>query len=137
MASRGVSPGGALLRASRIFSIPPPLPRPASDLSSIAIFNSETATLPHPIHLTITTPQTSLARGDWGFKRPLPLRSTTRTSTPLIRVHSIDTYEHITEFGSASDHAINLQKWQEMGVPLTIPNSSSYLLSRISTPTKK
>jgi len=138
MATRSVSPGGALLRASRVFAVPAPLPRPDPGLFSGAINSSDSATLPHPTHLTITTPQASLARGDWGFKRPLPLRSTTRTSTPLIRVHSIDTYEHITEFGSASDHAINLQKWQEMGVPLTVPNAnSSYVLSRISTPTKK
>ncbi|PVH83506.1 hypothetical protein DL98DRAFT_513028 [Cadophora sp. DSE1049] len=119
MASRSVSPGGALLRASRVFSIPPPLPRPMGELSSTAIFNSDTATLPHPIHQSITTPQSSLARGDWGFKRPLPLRSTTETSTPFIRVEAIDTFEHITEFNSSADHAITLQKWQEMGVPLT------------------
>ncbi|KAH7370330.1 mitochondrial ribosomal protein MRP51 [Rhexocercosporidium sp. MPI-PUGE-AT-0058] len=119
MSSRGVSPGGALLRASRVFSIPPPLPRPMGNLSSQAIFNSDTATLPHPIHQSITTPQSSLARGDWGFKRPLPLRSTTKTSTPLIRVEAIDTFEHITEFNSSADHSITLQKWQEMGVPLS------------------
>ncbi len=121
MASRSVSPGGALLRASRIFSIPPALPRPAGDLSSTAVFNSDTATLPHPIHLSITTPQSSLVRGDWGFKRPLPLRSTTKTSTPFIRVEAIDTFEHITEFGSSADHALTLQKWQELDVPLSTP----------------
>lgn len=121
MASRSVSPGGALLRASRVFSIPPPLPQPQGDLSSGAVFNSNSATLPHPAHLSITTPQASLKRGDWGFKRPLPLRSTTRTSTPFIRVKSIDTFEHITEFGSAADHTLSLQKWQEMGVPLSTP----------------
>ncbi|CZR64760.1 uncharacterized protein PAC_14659 [Phialocephala subalpina] len=129
MASRSVSPGGALLRASRVFSIPAPLPRPMGDLSATAIFNSDTATLPHPTHLSITTPPSSRARGDWGFKRPLPLRSTTKTSTPFIRVEAIDTFEHITEFGSSADHALTLQKWQEMGVPLTIgvkKNTGSY-----------
>lgn len=122
MASRSVSPGGALLRASRVFSMPPPLPRPSPDLSSMAIFQSDTATLPHPIHLSVATPQSSLSRGDWGFKRPLPLRSTTRTSTPIIRVESIDTLEHITEFGSAADHSLTLQKWQELGLPITTPS---------------
>ncbi|CAL3967331.1 hypothetical protein PZA11_003665 [Diplocarpon coronariae] len=125
MASRGVSPGGALLRASRVFSIPPPLPRPVGDLQSAQVFGSDTATLPHPIYQTITTPQASLARGDWGFKRPLPLRSTTRTSTPFIRVEAIDTFEHVTEFESAADHSITLQKWLEMGVPLSTPQSKS------------
>ncbi len=91
------------------------------DLSAQAIFDSDTATLPHPIHQTITTPQASRKRGDWGFKRPLPLRSTTKTSTPLIRVEAIDTFEHVTEFGSSADHSITLQKWQEMGVPLSTP----------------
>jgi hypothetical protein len=125
MSARSVSPGGALLRASRVFEIPPPLPRPSGDLSSTAIFNSDSATLPHPTHLSITTPQSSLKRGDWGFKRPLPLRSTTRTSTPYIRVKDIDTFEHITEFSSAADHTLTLQKWQEMGVPLSTPVKSS------------
>src|ERR1700710_2293162 len=119
MASRSVSPGGALLRASRVFSIPPPLPRTPSDLSSTAVFSSDTATLPHPIHLSVITPQSSLARGDWGFKRPLPLRSTTKTSTPVIRIESIDTYEQVTEFGSAADHSLTIKKWEEMGVPIT------------------
>ncbi|CZT00034.1 hypothetical protein WAI453_003378 [Rhynchosporium graminicola] len=121
MASRGTSPGGALLRASRVFSIPPPLPRPIGDLSAKAVFVSNTATLPHPIHQSITTPQASLATGDWGFKRPLPLRSTTKTSTPVIRVEAIDTFEHITEFNSSADHSISLRKWQEMGMPLSTP----------------
>jgi hypothetical protein len=55
----------------------------------------------------------------------LPLRSTTRTSTPFIRVKSIDTFEHITEFGSAADHTLSLQKWQEMGVPLSTPTKAA------------
>jgi hypothetical protein len=129
MASRSVSPGGALLRASRVFSIPAPLPRPTGELSTKAVLNSDTATLPHPIQLSITTPPSSRARGDWGFKRPLPLRSTTKTSTPFIKVEAIDTFEHITEYGSSADHALSLQKWQEMGVPLTVPvtkNTGTY-----------
>lgn len=117
MASRSVSPGGALLRSSRMFSIPPPLPRPVMD--------SSTATSPHPLHLSVTTPYASLQRGDWGFKRPLPLRSTTRTSTPVIRVQAIDTHEHITDFRSAADHTLTLQKWQEMDTPLTVPTAKA------------
>lgn len=116
MASRTVSPGGALLRSSRMFSVPPPLPRPS--------IPSESATLPHPIHLSITTPYASLQRGDWGFKRPLPLRSTTKTSTPLIRVEAVDTLEHITEFRSSADHALTLQKWLEMDIPLTVTSEA-------------
>lgn len=121
MATRNVSPGGALLRASRMFSIPPPLSRPIVELTAQAVFNSDTATLPYPTHLTITTPPSSLSKGDWGLKRPLPLRSTTKTSTPLIRVNSLDTLEHVTDFVSAADHTLTLQKWQEMNLPLTTP----------------
>jgi hypothetical protein len=121
MSSRSVSPGGALLRASRIFSIPPTLPRPATNLSSTAVITSDTATLPHPINLSITTPQASLARGDWGFKRPLPLRSTTKSSTPLIRVNAIDTYEQVTDYASSADHTLTLQKWHEMGMHISTP----------------
>ncbi|TVY73411.1 hypothetical protein LSUE1_G006418 [Lachnellula suecica] len=121
MASRSISPGGALLRASRVFSIPPPLPAPVGDMSSTGSFNSDTATLPYPTHLSITTPQSSLLKGDWGLKRPLPLRSTTKSSTPVMRIKKIDTFEHITEFGSASDHTMSLKKWHEMGIPLTTP----------------
>ncbi|RAL65798.1 hypothetical protein DID88_005463 [Monilinia fructigena] len=116
--------GGALLRASRVFAIPNPLPRPTGTLSSQATYDSDTATLPHPIHQSISTPPSSLARGDWGFKRPLPLRATTRTSTPIIRVEAIDTFEHVTDFHSAADHSLTLQKWQEMNIPISTPRSS-------------
>lgn len=101
--------------------MPATLPRPMTNLSSNQSFGSDTATLPHPINLTITTPQTSLARGDWGFKRPLPLRSTTKSSTPLIRIDAIDTYEQVTDYASSADHAITLKKWEEMGVHMTTP----------------
>ncbi|KAA8570681.1 hypothetical protein EYC84_000079 [Monilinia fructicola] len=102
MASARMSPGGALLRASRVFAIPNPLPRPTGTLSSQATYDSDTATLPHPIHQSISTPPTSLAKGDWGFKRPLPLRATTRTSTPIIRVEAIDTFEHVTDIDTTT-----------------------------------
>lgn len=127
MATRNVSPGGALLRASRLFSIPAPLPRTVAEQSSTTLYNSDTATQPYPTHLTITTPPSSLARGDWGLKRPLPLRSTTNTSTPLLRVESVDTIEHITEYSSAADHALTLQKWQELNMPMSLPGEEGFL----------
>ncbi|KFY21722.1 hypothetical protein V493_07171 [Pseudogymnoascus sp. VKM F-4281 (FW-2241)] len=122
MATRSVSPGGALLRASRMFSVPAPVQRQASELASNATFGSDSATLPHPTHLSISTPPSSRSKGDWGFKRNLPLRSTTKTSTPVIRISSVDTYDHITEFGSAADHTLTLRKWQELNMPLTAPS---------------
>ncbi|KAI9733810.1 MAG: hypothetical protein M1818_007077 [Claussenomyces sp. TS43310] len=121
MAGRAVSPGASLLRASRMFAVPPPLPKPTADLASSTTFFSNTATQPHPTNLTITTPPSSLSKGDWGLKRPLPLRSTTKTSTPLIRFEKMDTMEHVTEFASAADHTLTLQKWQELNLPLSEP----------------
>ncbi|KAG9244686.1 mitochondrial ribosomal protein MRP51 [Calycina marina] len=118
MGSRSMSPGGAILRASRIFSLPPPFPKPLGDT---AIYGSNTSTTPHPMHQAITTTPKSLHRGDWGLKRPLPLRATTKTSTPHLRIESIDTFEHITDFKSAADHTITLKKWQELNLPLMTP----------------
>ncbi|KAH6676286.1 mitochondrial ribosomal protein MRP51 [Halenospora varia] len=123
MAARSMAPGAALLRASRLFSVPPPLPKPIGELSTTVTAVSNTATLPHPIHMTITTPQSSQNQGDWGLKRSLPLRSTTKSSTPLIRVESMDTFEHITEYASAADHTLSLEKWHEMGIPITVPQN--------------
>lgn len=107
-----------------MFAIPAPLQRPASEMAATVTFNSNTATLPHPIELTVSTPPTSRSKGDWGFKRNLPLKSTTKSSTPLIRVSAVDTIEHITEFASAADHTLTLRKWQELNMPLTTPSQA-------------
>ncbi|KAI9842797.1 MAG: hypothetical protein M1837_006900 [Sclerophora amabilis] len=119
MSSKRLSPTASLLRASRLFSLPPPLPRPDSESSSAVTFNSDTATAPYPTHAAIATPKSSLVRGDWGLKRPLPLRSTTRTSTPTIQISAVDSLEHITEFDSAGGHAITLRKYQEYNLPVS------------------
>lgn len=84
---------------------------------------SESATLPYPTHAAIETPQSSLSRGDWGLKRPLPLRATTETSTPTVRVDAVDTWEHITNFESAADHVLTLRKWQELNLPVSVPKT--------------
>ena len=110
------SQAGQLLRHSKVFSLPPPLPpAPVESLNA-----SPTATAIYPTRAAIETPQSSLARGDWGLKRPLPLKSTTNTSTPVIRVRGVDTIDHITDFESASDHVLTLRKWQEMNIPISM-----------------
>lgn len=111
-----------------MFSMPAPLPKPIGELSAVANFNSDTATLPYPTQLAITTPPAARSRGDWGLKRPLPLKSTTKSSTPVIRVDAIDTFEHVTQFESAADHTLTLQKWQEMNMPLFTPASTDSAL---------
>ena len=115
-----LSPTAHLLRTSRLFSLPPPLPRPAPSIGAIITFGSDTATLPYPTHAAIETTPSSLARGDWGLKRSLPLKSTTATTTPVIRVDKVDSLYHITDFDSAADHTLTLQKWKEMGIPISM-----------------
>ncbi|KAI0132343.1 mitochondrial ribosomal protein MRP51 [Xylariales sp. AK1849] len=122
--SKSVSPGAALLRASRMFSMPAPISAP-SDVSLATKHKSETATAPFPTHLSVTTPHSSRMIGDWGFKRPLPLKTTTKSTLPLVRVRKVDSIEHVTDFQSASDHTITLAKWHEMNVNITVPQSKT------------
>ncbi|KAK3705599.1 hypothetical protein LTR37_013207 [Vermiconidia calcicola] len=114
------SPTARLLQSSRLFSLPRPLPQPLNEsLTSTGVYRaSDTATLPYPTHQAITTPASSLHRGDFGLKRALPAKTTRRTSTPHIRVQAQDTFEHITDFSSAADHTRTEAKWAAMGVPM-------------------
>lgn len=114
------SPAAQLLRNSRLFSLPPPTPGPGSGPGTSAEFasTSETATQPFPTRQAIATPPSSLHRGDWGLKRPLPLRETTRSSAPTMRVYEVDTINLFTDFESAGDHVRTLEKWREMNIPL-------------------
>jgi hypothetical protein len=72
--------------------------------------------------------------GDWGFKRELPLKTTTKTTLPLVRVKQVDSMEHITDFQSASDHTITLEKVQEMNVYFTVPPYQDASLPGMSYP---
>lgn len=126
MATTRLSPAASLLRQSRLFALPPSLAPPTEEVSSQPEGRSDTATLPYPIRAAIETPLNSLNRGDWGLKRPLPLKSTTKTGSPVIRIQGgIDTREHIADFESAADHALTLRKWQELHLPLSKPTTSS------------
>ncbi|KAF2125195.1 hypothetical protein P153DRAFT_300951 [Dothidotthia symphoricarpi CBS 119687] len=118
---QSLSPTANLLRNSRLFSLPNPLPRPlvGETYGSGMTKASDTATLPYPTHQAIATTKSSLARGDWGLKRPLPARSRIlQTSDPVLRITQLDTIEHVTDFESAADHVRTRQKWEEMGVPM-------------------
>ncbi|PKS08852.1 hypothetical protein jhhlp_003463 [Lomentospora prolificans] len=113
------SRGASLLRTSRMFSMPKPLRVPDSGLG---LHNhSDSATTPFPLHLSITTPETSRNAGDWGLKRPLPLRQTTKSSTPVVRVKQVDSIEAVTDYASASDHALTLEKFHEMNIAVSAP----------------
>ncbi|KAI1116933.1 hypothetical protein F5Y14DRAFT_405801 [Nemania sp. NC0429] len=125
MAARSVSPGAALLRSSRMFSIPNPIPASTGDYTSATSHHSPTATAPYPTYLTITTPSTSRITGDWGFKRPLPLRTTTKQTYPLVRLRQMDSTEHITDFQTASDHTMTLKKFQALNLPISVPSASA------------
>lgn len=43
------------------------------------------------------------------------------TSTPVFRVKQVDAVENVTDFTSAADHTLSLEKFQEMRIPLVIP----------------
>ncbi|KAL8746527.1 MAG: hypothetical protein Q9190_001473 [Brigantiaea leucoxantha] len=142
MAIQRLSPTASLLRNSRLFSLPPPLPRPNHDRGGGSNLASDTATLPYPTHAAIETTQSSLDRGDWGLKRSLPQKFISKTSTPVIRIDDVDSIDHITEFDSAADHSLTLRKWQEMGMPLSMPAErrrvtkvASDVNSRFTSPT--
>ncbi|POR34492.1 37S ribosomal protein mrp51, mitochondrial [Tolypocladium paradoxum] len=124
MGGRAVSPGGALLRTSRMFSIPKPLPEPQSTNLHIGDHKSNTMTRQYPQHQSITSPLSSREKGDWGYKRPFPLKSTMATSTPLIRIKQVDSVENVTDFASAADHSLSLEKFQELRVALSVPRNS-------------
>ena len=119
MSVKKLSPTANLLRTSRLFALPPQLDRPNLDVTATSITHSDTSTTPYPTYSALQTTEASLARGDWGLKRPLPLKSTTRTSTPTINIDNVDSIDHITDFGSAADHVMTLRKWQEINVPLS------------------
>lgn len=119
MTAKKLSPTGRLLRTSRLFSLPPPLPRPGAKIAA-AQPESDTATLPHPTHAAIETNLSSLGRGDWGLKRPLPRGFKASSTTPMIRIGDIDSIDHITEFESAADYTMTLRKFQELNVPLSV-----------------
>ncbi|KAI3392643.1 hypothetical protein diail_5431 [Diaporthe ilicicola] len=123
-ARRTLSPGGTLLRASRMFSLPQAIPPPPGEYQAATGYNSDTATQAYPTLQTVTTPENFRQRGDWGFKRNFPLRSTAKTSTPYLRVKQVDSIEHVTDFASAADHTLTLEKWQEMNVSISLPHSS-------------
>ncbi|KAM0253360.1 hypothetical protein ACHAQJ_007311 [Trichoderma viride] len=104
-----------------MFSIPKPLPEPPSTNLHIGDHKSATMTRPYPQHQSITSPLASREKGDWGLKRPFPLKSTMATSTPFIRVKQVDTIENVTNFASAADHSLSLEKFQELRVAMSVP----------------
>jgi hypothetical protein len=116
-----------------MFALPKPLPdRTANNLVGLD-FRSDTSTKPYPQHQAITSPLASREKGDWGLKRPLPLKTTLSTTTPLLRVRQVDSLESVTDFASAADHALSLEKFQEMRVAMSVPRPSTATLSREST----
>lgn len=120
-ASKLSSPTANLFRTSRLFSLPPPLPRPKREI----LANSETATLPYPTYAAISTPPSALSRGDWGLKRPLPTKKLTNVSDPVIRALNLDEIGGTTDFESAADHVQTLRKFQDLDIPVLSSSRSS------------
>ena len=120
MAGGRVSPTATLLRNSKLFSLPPPLPRPSQAHKYNGLYESMTATSIYPTHAAIQTTQSSLPRGDWGLKHSLPSKTIGKTSNATIRIRDIESTDHITEFESATDLTMTLLKFQELQLPITM-----------------
>ncbi|KAM0303787.1 hypothetical protein HYE67_003866 [Fusarium culmorum] len=135
MVRGNLSPGARLMRTSRLFSLPKPLPEPQSSNLHIGDHKSPTMTRQYPQHQAITSPLASREKGDWGFKRPFPLKSTLTTSTPFIRVKQVDSIESVTDFASAADHALSLEKFQEMRIAMSIPKGKDTNTTTFTTDT--
>src|SRR5262249_42873165 len=113
MTAARLSPAATLLRNSKLFALPAALSLPAVEPSSEPLARSDSATTPYPTRAALETPSHSLNRGDWGLKRSLPVKTTTKSGTPTIRIRrGIDTPEHVADFESAADHVITLRKYQ-------------------------
>jgi hypothetical protein len=123
-----LGPGGALLRGSRMFALPTPINPPPSDA------RSATATTGFPTRQTVTTTPESRKVGDWGFKHPLPLKTTTKSSTPYIRVSQVSAPESVTTFRSAADHTLTLEKFHEMKIALTLPRTKARIAAHQDPP---
>lgn len=87
---------------------------------------SSTAQNIHPMRPAIRTTKANQAVGDWGLKRPLP---TLRTQN--ITISDIDTQEHQTPFESSNQYTKVVQRWQEMGIPITGQAKSLDFTSRM------
>jgi hypothetical protein len=66
----------------------------------------------------------SRQRDDWGFKRPIPSKST--KTVAAINVKVIDTPEKVTDFDDGSSHVKTLRKLQELNISLSRGNVSGY-----------
>lgn len=124
MAGGRASPTATLLRNSRLFSLPPPLPRPSQAFKGSSVYESLTATSLYPTHAAIQTTQSSIPRGDWGLKQSLPSRTIGKTPNSTIRIGDIETIDHITDFESATDLTMTLLKFQAFELPITRPRRS-------------
>lgn len=124
--TRSVSPGARLLRSSRMFSMPAPIQPSKGDSWPGAPKGAQSATAAHPTHLAVTTTSASRATGDWGFKRPLPLKKTLKSTYPLVKIKQLDTIEEITDYQHAAAHTFSLRKFQEMNLPLTAPTHAAH-----------
>lgn len=121
--SRHLSPTAQLLRGSRLFSLPQPLPKPTVESqASLGYRTSDSCTSPFPTHQAISAPESSIRRGDWGFKRALPVRDTGNEVKPFVRtvarLTAQDTIEHITDYEIASDLEKTWEKFQEMKIAM-------------------
>lgn len=126
------SPTAQLLRGSRLFSVPSPLPKPILEESRGygRHATSDFASSPYPTQQVIIAPNHQRKRGEWGLKRALPVKTT--RAAHGVHIHEIDTRDQVTDFSSATTQAKALLKLQELELCLT----RSAKLEQASTVTK-
>ena len=94
----------------------------------------KTPTEAFPTQQVLTTFESSRSRGDWGLKRPLPLRLTTTSTYGMVKVKEMDSIEGITDFASGTQHGLTLKKFQALNIPISTPseiNDPSRLLRSV------
>ena len=122
MSTGRLSPAANLLRNSKLFALPQNVPLPQQRPTFEPTNSSDTATSIHPTKAAIVSPPIAYTKGDWGLKRELPGKATASTSTPTIRLRGeYDAQEHITDFESASDHVVTLEKWRTVTMQMIPP----------------
>ncbi|KAF4583229.1 hypothetical protein GQ602_006373 [Ophiocordyceps camponoti-floridani] len=125
------SPGAAILRKSRMFSLPKPLRDPDKNTAyRLRDYRSSTSTKSHPTHQAIASLPIYRELGDWGLKRPLPRKTTLSTSTPVIRINAIDSRESITDFASSANYWASLEKFRELNVSFSVKDTLGNYVER-------
>lgn len=112
---------GSILKKSRLSSLPSPIRSNVEKSKALPGqgFNNRKASAKqsksiHPTHQVITTTPASNYRNDWGLKRPLP----TKRSSRFITLNKLDSETGLTDYNSGARYAMVLNRIKEFGQPV-------------------